>query len=171
MIKLIKLIKRLKRLIIINKWIIMFVLAGVLLLHILGMLGTKEREGVVSDVKGETPSQVPKPQTLQPTGYDSKSKAHMKWEKEINFEKAKRAHFKEERERADRENKAMDREREKQRLSKMKRGAQRRETARAEAKKAKAEAKKRKKEEEAERKKEEEEEAREEQGDTGMMGF
>jgi type IV secretory pathway VirB10-like protein len=170
----IKLIKRLKRLIIINKWIIMFVLAGVLLLNILGMLGTKEREGVDSDVKGEAPSQAPKPQTLQPTGYDSKSKAHMKWEKEINFEKAKRAHYKEERERADRENKAMDREREKQRLSKMKRGAERRETARAEAKKAKAEAKKRKEEEEAEKKKEkkeEEKEAKKEQGDTGMMGF
>jgi len=168
----IKLIKRLKRLIIINKWIIMFVLAGVLLLNILGVLGTKEREGVDSDVRGgELSPQVKKPPTPQPTGYDSKSKAHMKWEKEINFEKAKRAHFKEERERADRENKAIDREREKQRLSKMKRGAQRRETARAEAKKAKAEAKKRKEEEEAEKKKEEEEEAKEEQGDTGMMGF
>tara|TARA_B110000438_G_scaffold264519_2_gene277261 strand:- start:799 stop:1305 length:507 start_codon:yes stop_codon:yes gene_type:complete len=167
----IKLIKRLKRLIIINKWIIMFVLAGVLLLHILGMLGTKEREGVDSDVRGESPPRVKKPPTPQPTGYDSKSKAHMKWEKEINFEKAKQAHFKGERERADRENKAMDREREKQRLSKMKRGAQRRETARSEAKKAKAEAKKRKKEEAAEKKKEEEEEAKEEQGESGMMGF
>ena len=140
-------------------------LVGVLLLNGLGILETKEREEM-SDVKKGT-DEKPKVQkrglSATPTGYNPKSKAHMKWEQEVNFEKAKQVHSKGEMERANRENKEMDRERERQRLSKMKRGAQRRETARTEAKRAKAEAKKRAKEDAAEKKKEEEEKKKEEE--------
>ncbi len=166
----IKLIKRLKKLIIMNKWRIMFVLACVLLLNVLGVLETKEREGV-TDVKDESLPPAPRRPTPQPQGYNPKSKVHMKWEQQVNFEEAKRVHNKGQREMANRENKAMDREKEKQRLAKNKRAASRRETARAEAKTAKSDAKKRKKEEAAEKKKEEEEKLKEEQGDSGPMGF